>query len=131
MIPSLHCLLGGYRVFSADRRNAAPLLELCRRHTILYENFRHLPDGGIILRFPRASARRLLPLCARHGVILTPAGEGGIPTLGRHLLRRAFRVCDLRSKALVFVRRRIDKSKKSGISAHGRYRLRVAYLFRV
>ena len=89
MIPALHCLLGGYRVFSADRRNAAPLLELCRRHTILYEDFRHLPDGGITLRFPRSAARRLLPLCHQYGVILAPAGEGGLPCLGRALLRRA------------------------------------------
>ena len=89
MIPSFYYLLAGYRVLETDRDHAAALLELCRRHTLIYEDFRHTPDGGITLRFPRTAARRLQSLCAERGIPVTAVSEGGISRLWRWLARRA------------------------------------------
>lgn len=89
MIPSFHYLLAGYRILSADRENAAPLLELCRRHGLIYEDFTHTEDGGIALRFPTPAARRAVSLCEACGIPLTVAGEGGLPRFMRWLVRRA------------------------------------------
>lgn len=89
MIPSFHYLLTGYRTLATDGDHAARLLELCRRHNLIYEDFRHTEDGGISLRFPLPAARRAVELCGACGIPLTVAGEGGLPRLLTRILRRA------------------------------------------
>ena len=81
MIPSFYYFITGYRVLSTDRENAARLLELCRRHGLIYEDFNYAKDGGITLRFPTLAARRAVRLCGACGIPLTMAKEGGLPRL--------------------------------------------------
>ena len=47
MIPTLSHLLMGFRILSVEAAYAAPLLELCRRHTIPYDDFTNGRDGEI------------------------------------------------------------------------------------
>ena len=89
MIPSFHYMLTGYCTLAADAAHTARLLELCRRHILIYENFTHTADGGIALRFPLPVARRALRLCEADCLPVTVAGEGGLPCLLRRLLHRA------------------------------------------
>ncbi len=89
MIPSLHYLLTGYRTLAAQPEQAARLLELCRIHGYIYEDFRHLENGGISLRFPLPIARRVGALCEREGIAVTVINEGGLPRMGKRLLSRA------------------------------------------
>lgn len=88
MIPSIHYMAGGYRVLQVEGCHAAALLELCRRHGFIYENFSHTPDGGICLRFPRSVARRVEVLCKDGEIPVTVVREGGLPRLLGALWRR-------------------------------------------
>ena len=88
MIPTLPYLLAGYRTLSTDGEHAAPLLELCRRRALIYEDFQSREDGGISLRLRLPAARLLERLCAEYGIPLTVCGEGGLPRLLRRLLQR-------------------------------------------
>ena len=88
MIPSLPYLLMGFRVLKTDAHHTAPLLELCRRHTVPYEDFRNMPDGGISLRLTLPAARRLESLCTAADLPVRQVGSGGIPRLLSHLFRR-------------------------------------------
>ena len=88
MIPSLPYLLMGYRVLKTDAHHTAPLLELCRRHTVPYEDFRNMPDGGISLRLTLPAARRLESLCSAAALPLQRMESGGIPRLLSRLFRR-------------------------------------------
>lgn len=89
MIPTLPYLLGGYRTLSTDGGHAAHLLELCRRYGLVYQDFTHTEDGGISLRFPLATARRVQSLCAAREISVTVVKEGGLPGLLRRLLHRS------------------------------------------
>lgn len=89
MIPSVHYFFAGYRVLSACGKNVASLLEICRIHGLIYEDFRYTEGGGISLRFPLAVARRVEHLCAEQGVPVTRLGEGGFPVMLRGISRRA------------------------------------------
>ena len=88
MIPTASHLLMGYRILGVEAACAVPLLELCRRYAIPYDDFRSTEDGGITLRFTRPAARRMEALCRTHGIPLTRLGEGGLPRLISRLLRR-------------------------------------------
>ena len=88
MIPSIPYLLAGYRVLSVPAEHTAELLEICRRRELVYEDFRHAPDGGISLRVSLPTAKALEALCAEEGIPAAICGEGGLPVLGRRLLRR-------------------------------------------
>ena len=88
MIPSIHYLITGYRVLSADSDHAAALLELCRRHNLIYDDFCPAQDGGITLRFPLPAARRAEALCAARDIPVRTVKEGGLPRLTRKLLGR-------------------------------------------
>ncbi len=84
----LYYYLTGYRVLAVDAAHAAALLELCRREEWVYDAFRHLPDGGISLTFPRPVARLVEESAASEGWPLTVLRSGGVPeSLGR-LIRR-------------------------------------------
>lgn len=85
MIPSIPYVLAGYRPVSVSREHAAALLELCRRLSIPYEDFRSREDGGIILRFRRRDAERLGRLCSEAGIPLEGGREGGLSRLLRRL----------------------------------------------
>ena len=76
MIPSLSYLLMGHTTLSTDAGHAAPLLEVCRRRSIPYEDFCNLPEGGISLRFTTRAARELIPLCESDGIPLTFLSHG-------------------------------------------------------
>ena len=89
MIPTLPYLLAGYRTLAVNADHATRLLELCRRYGLVYQNFTHTVDGGISLRFPLATARRVTALCAEVEIPLTVVREGGLPSLLRRLLHRA------------------------------------------
>ena len=89
MIPSLHYLLMGYRTLAVEAEHAAGLLELCRIHGYIYEDFRHIEGGGISLRFPFPIARRVCALCEREDIPVTILREGGMPRLGKQLMARA------------------------------------------
>jgi similar to stage IV sporulation protein len=89
MIPSLHYLLTGYRTLAVEAAHAARLLELCRVHGYIYEDFGHLKNGGISLRFPFPIARRVAALCERNGIPVILLREGGVPRLCRFLAARA------------------------------------------
>ncbi len=89
MIPSAHYFLTGYRMIAVEAEQAARLLELCRIHGYIYEDFRHLENGGISLRFPLPIARRVGALCEREGIGFTALREGGLPCMGKRLLSRA------------------------------------------
>ncbi|MBQ9151686.1 MAG: sporulation protein YqfD [Clostridia bacterium] len=89
MIPSIPYFITGYRTLATDGEHAAPLLELCRRHDLVYEDFRHTEGGGISLRFPLSAARRVSALCGEYGIPLHICGEGGLPRLLRRLGHRA------------------------------------------
>lgn len=93
MIPSVHYFLGGYRVLEVEERYAAALLELCRLHGFIYEDFRHIlmgepPARGISLRFPRSVARRVECLCEERGIPVSAVREGGLPRAVGMLFRR-------------------------------------------
>jgi similar to stage IV sporulation protein len=88
MIPSLSYLLMGHTTLSTDAGHAAPLLEVCRRRSIPYEDFCNLPEGGISLRFTTRAARELIPLCESDGIPLTFLSHGGLPEGLRRLLHR-------------------------------------------
>ena len=88
MIPSLHYVLMGYRVLRVDRIGKVPLLEICRRHSISYEDFRNEEDGSITIRLTLPAARRLQALCADGGIPVVLVRAGGLPALLRRLLRR-------------------------------------------
>lgn len=89
MIPSIPYFFVGFRTLSVCRKHAADLLNLCRAHGLIYENFRSTEDGGISLRFPRPVARQAEALCREHGMPVTVCGEGGLPHLLARLARRA------------------------------------------
>ena len=89
MIPSIPYLFTGYRTLSTDGKNAARLLELCRRRVLIYEDFSHTEDGGIVLRFPLPAARRAAMLCEAYGIPVTVVREGGLPRLMQWMVRRA------------------------------------------
>ena len=103
MIPTMHYLILGYRRVSTDAPHAAALLELCRRHQMIYEDFRHTPDGGISLRFPLPTARRLARLCGAEVLPLIPCEEGGLPILLSRLTRRAGLLVGLMLAILVLI----------------------------
>ena len=103
MIPTMHYLILGYRRVSTDAPHAAALLELCRRHQMIYEDFRHTPDGGISLRFPLPTARRLARLCGAEALPLIPCEEGGLPILLSRLTRRAGLLVGLMLAILVLI----------------------------
>ena len=88
MIPSIHYILGGYRVLAVDGCHAAEMLELCRRHDFIYQDFRHTPTGGISLRFPRLTALRVEALCGERGIPVSVVREGGLPRVLRGLWHR-------------------------------------------
>ena len=88
MIPPLSHLLMGFRILSVEAAYAAPLLELCRRHTIPYDDFTNGRDGEITLRFTRPAARRVETICKAYGIPLTLRGEGGLPRLLHRLGHR-------------------------------------------
>ena len=88
MIPSIPYLLTGYRTLTADREQAAALLNLCRTHGLIYEDFRHTPEGGISLRFPRSAAKRLEAVCRERQIPILVREEGGLPVLVSRLMGR-------------------------------------------
>ena len=88
MIPTLPYLLSGWVTVAVDAAHTAPLLELCRRHGLIYENFQNREGGGISLRIPRPTARRLEALCAAEDIPLTRKAEGGLPGLLLRLWHR-------------------------------------------
>lgn len=88
MIPSLSYWLVGFRVLSTDAEHAAPLLELCRRRGLPYEDFQNREGGGISLRLRLPAAGTLQRLCATSGIPLMTEGSGGLPGLLRRLLGR-------------------------------------------
>ncbi len=87
MLP-LYYYLTGYRTLSVDADHTADLLELCRRHAWVYDNFRHLPDGGISLTFPRSVACSVENTAAAMGWPLTRLSSGGLPARLLRLVRR-------------------------------------------
>ncbi len=89
MIPSIPYLIIGYRTLATDAVHAAPLLEVCRRYDLVYEDFRNTVDGGISLRFTRPTARRVLSFCHEQGIPVHAHGEGGLPRLLGKLGHRA------------------------------------------
>lgn len=89
MIPSIPYLLAGHRTLSVCREHAADLLNLCRIHGLIYENFQNTEDGGISLRFPRPVAKQAETLCREHGIPVAVCGEGGLPHLLLRLGHRA------------------------------------------
>ena len=88
MIPSLSYWLVGFRVLSTDAEHAAPLLELCRRRGLPYEDFQNREGGGISLRLRLPAAGTLQRLCAMSGIPLMTEESGGLPGLLRRLLGR-------------------------------------------
>lgn len=102
MIPSIPYLLAGYRTLAIDCAHVAPLLELCRRHDLIYENFLHTADGGISLRFPLPTAKRVGALCDATGIPYRICGEGGLPRLLRKAKHRAGLVVGLAVGLLLF-----------------------------
>lgn len=88
MIPSVSYLLVGYRTLTVEREHSAELLNLCRIHGLIYEEFRYTPEGGITLRFPRPAAKRLQMICQERQIPLLVSGEGGLPTLVTRLKGR-------------------------------------------
>ena len=88
MIPSLSYLLMGHVTLATDGAYAARLLEICRIHTIPYENFCHTEEGCLSLRFTTVSARRVTALCDEADIPLRVLHHGGLPRLLKRLLRR-------------------------------------------
>ncbi len=88
MILPLYYYLTGYRTLATDACHAAPLLELCRRHALVYNGFRHLPDGGIALTFPLRVARSLEKAAADRELPLSRLCSGGLPARLMRLFRR-------------------------------------------
>lgn len=88
MIPSLSYLLLGHTTLSTDGEHAARLLEVCRLHTIPYENFCTTEDGSISLRFTSRSARRVVALCGELDIPVTATPPRGLPRLLLRILRR-------------------------------------------
>ena len=89
MIPSIPYFFAGHRTLSVCREHAADLLNLCRIHGLIYENFQNTEDGGISLRFPRPVAKQAETLCREHGIPVAVCGEGGLPHLLLRLGHRA------------------------------------------
>ena len=88
MIPSIPYLLTGYCTLMVGSEYAAALLELCRCHGLIYEDFRCTEDGGISLRFPLPVARRVMRLCEEAGISFVLCKRGGLPRWGRWLIHR-------------------------------------------
>ncbi len=89
MIPSIPYFFAGFHTLHVCRENAAGLLNICRVHEFIYEDFRNTEDGGISLRFPRPVARQVEALCREYGIPVTVCGEGGLPRLISRLTYRA------------------------------------------
>ncbi|MBQ3507159.1 MAG: sporulation protein YqfD [Clostridia bacterium] len=89
MIPSIPYFFVGYRILTVCREHAADLLNICRIHALIYEDFQNTEDGGISLRFPRPAAKRAEMLCREHGIPVSVRGEGGLPHLFSRLIDRA------------------------------------------
>lgn len=87
MIPSIPYFITGYRTLAVSCEYVADVLNLCRAHGLIYEDFRHTPEG-ITLRMPRPAAAELEALCREHGIPTTICSEGGLPHLLFRLLRR-------------------------------------------
>ncbi len=87
MLP-LYYYLTGYQTWEVDADHAAELLELCRRGSWVYSSFRHLPDGGISLTFPRSTARAVQDAAEHSAVPLSAAASGGLPNALSRLVRR-------------------------------------------
>ncbi len=80
--------LTGYKALATDASHAAALLDICRRGMYVYDEFRHLPDGGISLTFPRRVARTVERAAGASDIPLVGMDEGGLPTRLRRLVHR-------------------------------------------
>lgn len=87
MIPSASYFISGYRILAVSCEYAADVLNLCRAHGLIYEDFRYTSEG-ITLRMPRPAARKLDALCREHGIPVTVCSEGGLPHLLFRLIHR-------------------------------------------
>ena len=88
MLKGIFAFLPGYTVWRIPSPCTAAFLELCRSHGLLYDRFRHLPDGGISVRLTLYTAGKLKPLCVEAGIAPVEVARGGLPCLLLRLLRR-------------------------------------------
>ncbi len=85
---SLYYRAVGYRILCADADYAASFLELCRRESYAYGEFRHLPEGGIALCFTLTTAKAALAHAAALDIPLRMERTGGLPRILSRLFRR-------------------------------------------
>lgn len=84
----LYYYVVGHSTLATDAAHAADLLEICRRGSWVYSDFRSLPDGGISMTFPRRTAMAVQDAASAYGIPLTETGKGGLPDRAKRLLRR-------------------------------------------
>ncbi len=86
--PGMYRLLTGYVILSAGACDATALLEICRRHSLVYGEMKVDVCGAVMLCCTRGMARSMLRYCEAAGVCLQVVAVGGLPTWVGRFLRR-------------------------------------------
>ncbi len=78
----------GYKILSVPQESTADFLDLCRRHSFVYDHFTPHPDGHVTLRMKSLTAQKALSAADACCIQVTETKTGGLPSLLTRLFCR-------------------------------------------